>query len=160
MGKDFTHGKAVIRASRSQRGGQEKEPKTGIRTIDLLPDVIEALKRQQERTYLIRKWVWMNGNRQWTSATFHDHWKRVFELAKVRYRPPSQMRHTFASLHLQSGENPEWVSCRMMGHSDSSMMFQNYSRYIPNATRQDGSAYKAEMDKLKNGYNVVTMVAN
>ena len=50
-----------------------------------------------------------------------------------------ETRHTFASWALAKGETPEWVA-RTLGHVDTSMVYRTYSRYIPNLTRQDGSA--------------------
>ena len=49
------------------------------------------------------------------------------------------MRHTAATLWLAAGENPEWVA-RQLGHATTEMLFKVYSRYVPNLTRQDGSA--------------------
>ena len=49
------------------------------------------------------------------------------------------MRHTAATLWLASGEAPEWIA-RQLGHSSTEMLFRVYSRYVPNLTRQDGSA--------------------
>ena len=46
-----------------------------------------------------------------------------------------------ATLLLASGENPEWVA-RTLGHSSTEMLFKVYSRYIPNLTRMDGSAFE------------------
>ena len=40
---------------------------------------------------------------------------------------------------LAKGETPEWVA-RTLGHVDTSMVYRTYSQYIPNLTRQDGSA--------------------
>jgi integrase len=50
-----------------------------------------------------------------------------------------QMRNTAATLWLASGEAPEWIA-RQLGHSSTEMLLLVYSRYVPNLTRQDGSA--------------------
>jgi len=42
---------------------------------------------------------------------------------------------------LASGENPEWVA-RVLGHSSTEMLFKVYSRFIPNLTRMDGTAFE------------------
>lgn len=42
-------------------------------------------------------------------------------------------------LLVASGEAPEWIA-RQLGHSSTEMLFRVYSRYVPNLTRQDGSA--------------------
>ena len=57
-------------------------------------------------------------------------------------RRPYQTRHTCATLWLAAGENPEWVA-RQLGHVDTTMLFKTYSRFIPNLTRTDGSAFDA-----------------
>ena len=53
--------------------------------------------------------------------------------------PAYQMRHTAATLWLASGESPQWIS-NQLGHSNSQMLFTVYGRFVPNMTRQDGSA--------------------
>jgi integrase len=45
---------------------------------------------------------------------------------------------------LASGEAPEWIA-RQMGHTTTEMLFRVYSRFIPNLTRQDGSAFERLM---------------
>ncbi|MFO0325217.1 MAG: site-specific integrase, partial [Burkholderiales bacterium] len=40
-----------------------------------------------------------------------------------------------------AGENPEWIA-RQMGHSTTEMLFRVYSRFVPNLTRRDGSAFE------------------
>lgn len=57
-------------------------------------------------------------------------------------RRPYQTRHTCATLWLAAGENPEWVA-RQLGHVDTTMLFKTYSRFIPNLTRTDGSAFNS-----------------
>jgi integrase len=44
-------------------------------------------------------------------------------------------------LWLAAGESPEWIA-RQMGHSTTEMLFRVYSRFVPNLTRQDGSAFE------------------
>jgi integrase len=42
---------------------------------------------------------------------------------------------------LGAGENPEWIA-RQLGHATTEMLFRVYSRYVPNLTRRDGSAFE------------------
>ncbi|MDD4864231.1 MAG: DUF3596 domain-containing protein [Alishewanella agri] len=72
-------------------------------------------------------------------------WKPLLERLDLTYRRPYQTRHTAATLWLAAGEAPEWIA-RQMGHSTTKMLFEIYSRYVPNLTRQDGSA----MERLLN----------
>jgi integrase len=59
----------------------------------------------------------------------------------LRQRVPYQTRHTAATLWLAAGENPEWIA-RQMGHTTTEMLFRVYSRFVPNLTRRDGSAFE------------------
>jgi len=73
-------------------------------------------------------------------------WYPMLDYLKIPRRRPYQTRHTAATLWLASGENPEWVA-RQMGHSNTQMLFSVYSRYVPNLTRQDGSAFDKLLEK-------------
>ena len=55
------------------------------------------------------------------------------------------MRHTFATLHIAAGENISWVS-KMLGHSSVEITLKKYNRFIPNLTRNDGSAFQKIME--------------
>jgi integrase len=70
-------------------------------------------------------------------------WNPLLDRLGLQRRRPYQMRHTAATLWLASGEAPEWIA-RQLGHTTTEMLFRVYSRYVPNLTRQDGSA----MDRL------------
>jgi integrase len=56
----------------------------------------------------------------------------------VRYRRPYQTRHTFALMMLTAGESPIRLSAQM-GHGDTTMIFRNYGRRIPDAVPKAGS---------------------
>ena len=66
-------------------------------------------------------------------------WHPTLRHLGIDSRPPYQTRHTAATLWLAAGETPEWIA-RQMGHTTTEMLFRVYSRYVPNLTRQDGSA--------------------
>ena len=73
-------------------------------------------------------------------------WYPLLRHLGLRKRRPYQSRHTAATLWLASGENAEWVA-RQLGHTTTEMLFRTYSRFIPNLTRQDGSAFERLLDK-------------
>ncbi len=74
-------------------------------------------------------------------------WHPLLRFLELKNRPAYQTRHTAATLWLSAGENPEWIA-RQLGHSTTEMLFRVYSRYVPNITRQDGSAFEAMLNKL------------
>ncbi len=68
-------------------------------------------------------------------------WYPLLRFLNLRRRRPYQTRHTAATLWLAAGENPEWIA-RQMGHTTTEMLFRVYSRFVPNLTRRDGSAFE------------------
>lgn len=74
-------------------------------------------------------------------------WHPLLRLLRLPSRRAYQTRHTAATLWLSAGENPEWIA-RQLGHSTTEMLFRVYSRYIPNVTRRDGSAFEAMLERL------------
>ncbi|MDY6489647.1 Arm DNA-binding domain-containing protein [Acinetobacter faecalis] len=74
-------------------------------------------------------------------------WHPLLRFLGLTPRRAYQTRHTAATLWLAAGENPEWVA-RQLGHSTTEVLFRVYSRYIPNVTRRDGSAFEAMLERL------------
>ncbi|MFT5758566.1 MAG: integrase [Alteromonadaceae bacterium] len=68
-------------------------------------------------------------------------WYPALKASGLSKRNPYQTRHTAATLWMAAGESPEWIA-QQMGHSSTTMLFRVYSRYVPNLTRQDGSAFE------------------
>ena len=68
-------------------------------------------------------------------------WYPLLRHLGLERRNPYQTRHTAATLLLASGEAAEWVA-RQLGHANTEMLFRVYSRYVPNLTRNDGSAFE------------------
>ena len=126
-------------------GGEEDDTKTieSHRDVQMSQVVFEALQRQHARTAYLGPWVFCN--REGQPLDHNNVTKRVW-YPLLRYlgfapRRPYQTRHTAATLWLAAGENPEWIA-RQMGHTSTEMLFKVYSRYVPNLTRQDGSAFE------------------
>ena len=75
-------------------------------------------------------------------------WEPVLKRLGIRYRPPYQMRHTFATLAISAGENINWVA-RMLGHKSPVMTLERYNRFVPNLTREDGKALLGTSEMAK-----------
>jgi integrase len=104
--------------------------------------VIEALEDQWQFTGKPDGFVFCTreGNPYEARNIIRRVWRPLLRNLGLRERRPYQTRHTAATLWLAAGENPEWIA-RQMGHSSTQMLFKVYSRFVPNLTRQDGSAF-------------------
>jgi integrase len=109
----------------------------------MLGPVMDALKRQHSATRHKSEYVFCNrlGEPLDHNNVTKRVWYPLLRRLGLKKRRPYQTRHTAATLFLASGENPEWVA-KTLGHSSTEMLFKVYSRYIPNATRMDGSAFE------------------
>jgi integrase len=150
---DWFNEKVLVRATKCQVTHKDKPPKTGPRDVDLRPEVIYALKRQEARTKLMDGHVWLNGSRRWNQKELGQAWRHILRLAKLKHRPIRELRHTFATLHIAAGESITWVS-KMLGHSSVEMTLRKYNRYVRNLTRDDGSAYEKIMSGGEIGNNL------
>lgn len=123
--------------------GEDEYTKTdgSQRDIQMSQPVFDALKSQFEATGKVSEYVFCNLTGQpIDNKNFSDRvWYPLLRHLGLAARRPYQMRHTAATLWLASGEAPEWIA-RQLGHTSTEMLFRVYSRYVPNLTRQDGSA--------------------
>ena len=133
----------IIRVRETFVLGEDEYTKTdgSQRDIQMSQPVFDALKRQFEVTGKRSDYVFCNQTGQpLDNKNFSDRvWYPLLRHLGLDKRRPYQMRHTAATLWLASGEAPEWIA-RQLGHTSTEMLFRVYSRYVPNLTRQDGSA--------------------
>lgn len=125
--------------------GEESYTKTDSsqREIQMSQLVFDALKEQEKSTRKISEFVFCN--REGLPLDYKNVnnrvWKPLLRHLGLKVRRPYQCRHTAATLWLGAGENPEWIA-RQLGHATTEMLFRVYSRYVPNLTRRDGSAFE------------------
>jgi integrase len=133
----------IIRVRETFVLGEDEDTKTegSQRDIQMSAPVLDALKRQWEATGEKSEYVFCNQQgKPLDNKNFTDRvWYPLLRNLGLERRRPYQMRHTAATLWLASGEAPEWIA-RQLGHTSTEMLFRVYSRYVPNLTRQDGSA--------------------
>jgi integrase len=125
--------------------GEETYTKTDAsqRDIEMSQVVYDALQAQAKATRKRSPYVFCN---QRGEALDHNNvtkrvWYPLLRHLGFEKRRPYQTRHTAATLWLAAGENPEWIA-RQMGHTTTEMLFRVYSRFVPNLTRKDGSAFE------------------
>jgi integrase len=142
---DWRRGKVYVRRGLTEPASSPEEPKTraAARSVDLLEPAQQALKRQ-------RAWSQMHpsghvflhprsqqpytGDQQLRKGVFRPACLR----AKVRYRYPYQLRHTFASMMLSAGEPIPWVAAQL-GHTDPTVTMRRYYRFLPEAAPNAGA---------------------
>lgn len=138
---DFQPGKILIREGRVL--GRTEIPKStgSLRDIDMLPPVRQALLEQKALTWFLGGYVFLDANQKPVHQEFFRQkvWEPLLRRIGVRYRPPDQMRHTFATLAISAGENINWVA-RMLGHKSPVMTLEKSNRFVPTLTRADGQA--------------------
>lgn len=126
---------------RAVRRGREKRPKTaaGVRVVGLLPPARAALAGLRRREP--GECVFANPN---TGSGWHEAkalnraFARACRDAQVRRRYVYQLRHTYATWALSSGENPAWIA-KQMGHSDTAMLYRHYGKWMPQLDPKAGS---------------------
>jgi integrase len=140
---DLSRNEIYIR--HSLLGGVErntlKTPKSR-RTLEVKPGLRNVLLRQREQASasgIKSEYVFTNPDGKTLSRdAMYGLFKRTLRQAGLRHRAMYQLRHTFASWSLLSGESVLWVS-RAMGHRDTSLVHARYGKYIKNFLREDGA---------------------
>lgn len=143
---DFKQKKLFIRQGIVRGEATDLKNEESHRAVDMLPTVEVALRDQMAGTTSITGYVFPNaigGSLDLTNIR-NRIWYPALEKAGLRRRDLYQTRHTFASLMLQSGEDPNWIA-RMMGHANTRTLHERYSAFIRHRTRQDGAAYLAAL---------------
>jgi integrase len=142
--------RGVVRVSQRLTQGMaepERGTKTeaGSREVKLLGPALQALTAQKAHTFMAGGVVFEHPRQggRWTDETIRmGFWTSALKRAGVRYRPPYQTRHTYATMMLMAGENVLWVA-QQMGHKDWSLTAKRYSRWIPSDQPEAGSKAEA-----------------
>ena len=138
---DFDHRLILVRETFVLGEDDQTKTEGSMRDLQMSQPVFDALQRQFEATGTLSDYVFCNreglpiDNKNFSERV----WYPLLRHLGLTLRRPYQMRHTAATLWLASGEAPEWIA-RQLGHANTQMLFSVYSRFVPNMTRQDGSA--------------------
>ncbi len=77
------------------------------------------------------------------TSDLHHQWRPTLKELGIRYRPPYNCRHTYATICLMAGMNPAFIA-KQLGHSVQ-MLLDRYAHWI------DGENDWAQMEKLQIG---------
>lgn len=140
---DFERRQILIRETFTWGEEDYTKNDTSQRVIQMSGPVHEALKAQKEATGKLSEYVFCNrdGRPLDVNNVTRRVWYPILRHLGLELRNPYQTRHTAATLWLAAGEAPEWIA-RQLGHANTEMLFRVYSRYVPNLTRRDGSAFE------------------
>jgi len=132
----------IIKVTKSRNFGIESSPKTksSYREVDILdvlvPYLQEHLKLYPHNDYLFQNTKAKPFNRSTYISDFY--WTKALKKSEIEYRNMHQMRHTFASLMISSGEDILWVSS-MLGHKNSGITLSVYAKYMKNTKKVRGT---------------------
>lgn len=130
-----------VTVRRAIRRGREKSPKSaaGKRVVSLLRPAGAALGRLTRGKPDAFVFANPNTGEGWHEAkALNRAFSRACREAGVRRRYVYQLRHTFATWALSSGENPAWIA-KQMGHTDTAMLYRHYGKWMPQMDPKAGS---------------------
>jgi len=132
---DLQSGKAIIASSRTFGEDNDTKTRASRRTITLLPNVAETLRRLQPLHCEPDSYVFTDeSGRPVDQNEFGRKFTGVLRVLKLRLRRFYNTRHTFISVALTIGCNQKWIA-EQTGTSIA-MIQQNYGKCI----RDDGDA--------------------
>ena len=153
---DFERRLILVRESIVLKEEDELKTDGSVRDIQMSQLVYDALQAQYKAAGEFSEYVFCNqAGQPIDNQNFLNRvWNPLLRHLGLAHRRAYQMRHTAATLWLASGEAPEWIA-RQLGHTSTEMLFRVYSRYVPNLTRQDGSAMERLLaSRMSIGANV------
>jgi integrase len=152
---DFERRLILVRESIVLNEDDELKTDGSVRDIHMSQVVYDALRSQYQAAGEFAGYVFCNqAGQPINNQNFLNRvWNPLLRHLGLEHRRAYQMRHTAATLWLASGEAPEWIA-RQLGHTSTEMLFRVYSRFVPNLTRQDGSAMERLLaSRLATGVN-------
>ena len=103
----------------------------------MLPPVMDALKELEKRPLQNAEgYIFITKKGEPMNKHLDRIWARALKRAKLRHRASYQLRHTFASLALERGVSPGWVS-KVLGHGSMEITFRYYIRYIKDKANEN-----------------------
>ncbi|RVU45329.1 site-specific integrase [Rubrivivax rivuli] len=115
------------------RGQDKGKTKTSV-VRDVLANsrALAALQRQRKHTQMAGQHVWLDPRygTEWREerAFRRSYWEPCLKRLGIRYRPPNNCRHTYATMMLMAGMRPAFCA-KQLGHSIE-MFLRTYSRWI------------------------------
>lgn len=133
--------------------------KLGHRTVDMGRDLHLALKAMLARRHqedlkaggAAEASAWLFYAPQGGPVSYeriYTDWCRAQKIAGVRIRSPHCLRHTYASISLQRGEDLAYVS-KQLGHANPEITLAIYTHFMPRKRRRSTNALDRSVDAAK-----------
>ena len=124
-----------------------------VNILYILPNVKDYLKAQLLETGLSNSYVFLNTKNTYygTNGVFYTSFIKLLSELNLEKRSLHNTRHTFASIMLNNGVEPLWVSSTL-GHSNLNVTLEIYAHYIP---KKEKMSIKFLEKRYKNGTNVL-----
>ncbi|HUY20469.1 MAG TPA: tyrosine-type recombinase/integrase [Candidatus Binataceae bacterium] len=110
------------------RFGEGPTKTVSVRIVELSESAAAALREQMR---VINPRVFRNGRGGPLSFVNwrHRSWRTILTRAKVAYRSPYALRHTYAVAMLERHHDPVYIA-KQMGHTSTAMLHRHYGRWI------------------------------
>ena len=136
---DIDFRRRLIRVRRTITHGEVKEStKNGSeRDVPILDTLMPYLQNQKAQTFMkgiagASDWMFLNNAdepfRSYANLTEH-YWGPCLKALGVRYRQPYHVRHTYACLAIEAGEDLNWIK-DVLGHRSLEMLMRIYGNRI------------------------------
>jgi integrase len=130
---DISFNNYTIEINRTITNGFIQTPKTksSQRVIDMLPQCEDFLREQRKLTGL-SEYVFISPklNKHFNnSMNLREIWRKLLKDSDLDFRGIYQLRHSFVSNMLSSGEDLLWVSS-MLGHKSANITLEKYTKYM------------------------------
>ncbi|WP_323831000.1 tyrosine-type recombinase/integrase [Pseudomonas sichuanensis] len=132
--------------------GQERIVLLNERALHALEYAMEYAERRKEGKGRVTETPFVfppSKNAEYVKQTsdLHHQWRPILKELGIRYRPPYNCRHTYATICLMSGLNPAFIA-QQLGHSVQ-MLLSTYARWI------NSTSDWQELEKLQIGSKLV-----
>ena len=125
---DFKNNSILVEKTGSYLGLGLPKTKSSKRNVDMLPpvkEILEIMLASKNGVFIFEE----NFGR--FRAKIMTYWKNLLQICGFEHRKLYITRHTYASIMLNEGEEPLWVSTQL-GHKNLSITYNIYTRFIKN----------------------------
>lgn len=135
---DFAKNIIVVRRTITKNRIKESTKTSESRVIDIIPVLDKYIKNHKQFTFMKSDWVFTTVYGEpymQTENISRLYFEPCLKALKLHHRTLYQMRHSFACMMIDAGENLNWIKS-MLGHRTLEMILKRYGNRI---NRRDGT---------------------